>query len=222
MKKKIGWAEAGEEVLDEAGAEEGEEAGVPSEEAGEKGGLEKDGDEKESRGDPSDPEDGEGDGNGEEEDFLVGQSGGEAKEEGVEEVEGVHRNGGLQEGDRDHDDHADENIKVEMEGTEGLLEGLADRPEEPEKNKEEDRMGRSGRNKDEGEGAPPFPLKDKGGFQLQDGEETGGGEVEEPAGRVHGDEATDEMRDRPAAEAFLKKIGPTGGAHQPGRIRGRP
>jgi hypothetical protein len=30
------------------------------------------------------------------------------------------------------------------------------------------------------------------------------------------------VRNRPAAEAFLEKIGPTGGAHLPGQIRDRP
>ena len=213
-------AEAGEEIFDEAGAEEGEEAGVTGEEAGEKGGFKKDRDEEKSRGDPGHPENGERDGDGEEDDLLVGQSGGEAEEKGVEEIEGVHRIGGLEEGDRDDDDHADEDVEVEVEGAEGLLKGLADRPEEPEEDKEEDGVGGGGRDKDEGEGAPPFPLEDEGGFQFQDGEEAGRSEVEEPAGGVHGDEAPDKVRDRPAAEAFLEKIGPTGGAHGAGAWSG--
>ena len=102
----------------------------------------------------------------------------------------------MQEGDCDHDDHADENVKIEMEGTEGLLEGLADRPEEPEENKEEDGMGGSGRNKDEGEGAPPFPLKDKGGFQLQDGEEEGAGLIRDGRGRERGGEKRKEKKEQ--------------------------
>ena len=32
----------------------------------------------------------------------------------------------------------------------------------------------------------------------------------------------DKMRHGPAAQVLFEKIGPTGGAHQPGRIRGRP
>ena len=122
----------------------------------------------------------------------------------------------MKEGDGDHGGHTDEEVEVQVEGAEVFLQGLADGPEEPEKDKKEDGMGGGGRDKDKGDDAPELTLKDEGGVELQDGEEAGGGEVEQPAGGVHGDEAAGEVRNRPAPKVLFEKIGPTGGAHEPG------
>ena len=157
---------AGEKMIDQTGTKEGKEAGVAGEETGEKGGFKKDRNQKKGGGDAGDPNDREGDGNGKEENFLIRQGGRKTEEQRVEEIERVHGNGGLEKGDRNHDDHADEDVEVEVKGAESFLQRLADGPEEPEKNKKEDRMGRGGRDEDEGENPPELPLQDQGGFQF--------------------------------------------------------
>ena len=45
-----------------------------------------------------------------------------------------------------------------------MFQGIADRPEEPEKKKQENRVGGRGRNEEKGEEAPVLPLEDEGGF----------------------------------------------------------
>lgn len=209
-------AETGEKVINQAGTEEGKEAGVAGEKAGEKGGFEKDRDEKKSGGNSGDPDNGEGDGDGKEKDLLVWEGGGERKKEGVEDIEGIHGHSGLEESNRNHDKHADKYVEVEVKGAEGFLQGLANGPEEPEEDEEEDGVGGGGRDENEGKDAPELALEDEGGLEFENGEEAGGGEVEKPAGGVHGHEATNEVGYRPAAEALFEEVGPTGGAHGAG------
>ena len=208
--------ETGEERFQNTWSKEAKVACMGGENAGEKRRLEKNGDEEESGGDTGHPGDGKGDGDGKEEDFLVRQGGSEAKKEGVEEVKRVHGDGGLEERNADDGGHAEEEVKVKVEGAEIFLEGLANGPKKPEKNKKEDRVCGGGGNENEGDHPPKFTLKDECGVEFQDGEKAGRGEVEEPAGGVHGDEATGEMRDGPPTEMLFEEVGPTGGAHEPG------
>ena len=81
-------------------------------------------------------------------------------------------------------------------------------------------MGGGRRDKNKGDYPPKLPLENKGGFHPEDGEEARGGEVEEPAGGVHGNEAAGKMGEGPPAEMAFEKIRPTGGAHEPGRRSG--
>jgi len=186
------------------------------ENAGKKGWFKKDGNKEESGSDAGHPGNGKGDGDGKEEDFLVRQGGGKAKKEGVEEVKRVYGDGGLEKRDSDNGGHAEEEVKVKVERAEIFLEGLADGPKKPEKNKKENRV-RGGRgNENKGDHPPKLTLEDEGWVKFQDGEKAGGGEVEEPAGGVHGDKTTGEMWDGPPTEMLFEEVGPTGGAHEPG------
>ena len=78
-------------------------------------------------------------------------------------------------------------------------------------------MGRGGWDKKEGDQAPKFTLGYEGRFQFQNRGEAGGGQIEKPGSRIHGDQTAGEVGNGPTAEVMLESVGPASGAHAPGK-----
>ena len=78
-------------------------------------------------------------------------------------------------------------------------------------------MGGGGRHKKKGDQAPKLTLGDEGGIEFKDRGEPRGGEVEEPSPGIHGYQTAGQVGNGPSAKVVFEGVGPTSGAHAPGK-----
>jgi hypothetical protein len=93
-------------------------------------------------------------------------------------VERIDRDGGLQKCDCHDRSNSYQKEEIEVERAPGVLKGIPDRPQEPEKKEEKDWVGRIGGHEEKGDQPPVLTLLDLGGIELENRCEAWRGKVQ--------------------------------------------